>query len=342
MTGSAALFKSVRRWLAAGLALSPQAIAAPCELTGDKLAWSDQALASWNRVNRAHLRIARPAQPVMVLFDESCSYTLRPVAGRKAAASITLAGEAFELSAAPHTGVIGLPDGDEVPATLTSFAAPLKDGGMSFVMALPSIWRASAKASDTTMLATAVFLHEFTHTQSGSMGRRVDALAKRGFPPDADDDVVQKRFADRPGFTVAYERERDLLFAAHAAKDVGEARGLAREALRAMTERRARFYTGADAVYADAEDLFLTMEGTGQYAAFAWLSDSRGAALRADEALTFIRRGGRRWSQDEGLALFLVLERLGVDWATEVFGPHEGTAIALLSKAVGAGAEGPP
>src|SRR5207247_8412404 len=125
------------------------------------------------------------------------------------------------------------------------------------------------------------------------------------------------------GFTAAYERERDLLFAAYAADSMGEARRLAGEALEAMNGRRAQFYTGADAVYADAEDLFLTMEGTGQYAAYAWLSDPRGAALHADEALTFIRRGGRRWSQDEGLALFLVLQRLGVDWPAAAFGPPQ-------------------
>ncbi len=322
--------------LAAGavLSASAHAVAAPrCEFTGDKLAWTGRALAGWNRVNRERLRIARPAPPVMVLFDESCSYTLRPVA-RRAAAALRVAGQAFQVSAAPHAGTIGLPDGAEIPARLTSFAAPLKDGRMSFVMALPSIWRPSAKASDTTMLATAVFMHEFTHTQSGSMGRRLDALTRRGLDADADDDVAQTRFADRPGFTAAYERERDLLFAAYAAEDPGEARRLAGEALQAMTDRRARFYTGADAVYADAEDLFLTMEGTGQYAAYAWLVDSRGAALRADEALAFIRRGGRRWSQDEGLALFLVLQRLGIDWAAEVFGPHERTVIATLREAL--------
>lgn len=337
MSRSSWPFRSLRLCLVAGAALSaaaPACAAARCEFTGDTLAWSDGALAGWNRINRETLRIARPVPPVMVLFDESCSYTLRPGEG-VAAATVRLDGQAFQVSAAPHAGTIGLPDGTEIPARLTSFAAPLKDGRLSFVMALPSIWRASAKASDTTVLASAVFMHEFTHTQAASLGRRVDALTRRGLSADADDDVVQTRFAGRPGFTSAYERERDLLFAAHSARDMGEARRLAAEALRAMNGRRARFYTGPDALYAEAEDLFLTMEGTGQYAAYAWLVDPHGAALPASEALAFIRRGGRRWSQDEGLALFLVLQRLGVDWAAEVFGPHEGTVIPILSKAAG-------
>jgi hypothetical protein len=307
--------------------------AAGCEFAGERFAWADDALAGWHRVNHAHLRIAPVVPPVMVLFDESCTYTLRPAADRSSA-PITLSGRAFQSSAVRHAGKIALPDGAEIPAQLTSFAAPMKEGGMSFVMALPSIWRTSAKASDPRVLATAVFMHEFTHTQSGWMGRRIDSLTQRGLDPDADDDVVQTRFADRPGFAAAYARERDLLYAAYAATELGEARRLAAEALQQMTRRRAQFYTGEDAVYADAEDVFLTMEGSGQYAAYAWLTDPQGAARTADDALGSVRRDGRRWSQDEGLALFLVLQRLGVDWAAEVFGPSERTVIATLSQAV--------
>jgi hypothetical protein len=101
-----------------------------------------------------------------------------------------------------------------------------------------------------------------------------------------------------------------------------------------MDRRRARFFRGANAVYADAEDVFLSMEGTGQWSAYLWLADPEGGAMPASEALTFIRRGGRRWSQDEGLALLLVLSRLSPDAPRELFGPRASTVLPLLRRAL--------
>jgi hypothetical protein len=55
--------------------------------------------------------------------------------------------------------------------------------------------------------------------------------------------------------------------------------------------------------------------------------------MRPDEALPFIRRGGRRWSQDEGLALLLVVSRLDPSAPRELFGPTPTTIIPLLRRA---------
>ena len=43
----------------------------------------------------------------------------------------------------------------------------------------------------------------------------------------------------------------------------------------------------------------------------------------------------RSWSQDEGLALFLVLDRLLPDWPALVFGAQSAGAAQLLERAVG-------
>jgi hypothetical protein len=56
--------------------------------------------------------------------------------------------------------------------------------------------------------------------------------------------------------------------------------------------------------------------------------------MPADLALPFLRRGGRRWSQDEGLALLLVLSRLAPDAPRAMFGPQPRTVLPLLRDAV--------
>jgi hypothetical protein len=228
-----------------------------------------------------------------------------------------------------------LPDGARLPARLTSFAAPLPSGGMFFVMALPSVWRASDRdPTGDGRLASAVFIHEFTHTQSPALGARVDSLVKHGLPADVNDDVIQERFGERPGFRERFDAERELLFRAAAAPSDSESKALAERASSLIDARRRDFFVGAAAPYAEAEDLFLSMEGLAQWLAYRWLVDPRGGAMRAAEALPFMRRGGRRWSQDEGLALLLVLERLAPSAARGMLDESPVMVLESLREAV--------
>lgn len=312
----------------------PQADAAACVLAGDNRDWTERSLTGWQRINDQVLRIAKPLPPVMVLFDSTCAFTLKPAAEAGTVPMLKAGGFRFAVNGVAHQGTLDLPDGKRVPANLRSFAMPMPDGTMAFVMALPPIWVAQAKGNDRVVLATAVFMHEFTHTQSAGFGQRIDALAKKGLPADADDDVVQRRFASRQGFAAAFKREQELLWEAAAAPNIKEARALAKRALRVIENRRARYFIGQDKVYAEAEDLFLTLEGTGQYALYRWLTDPKGGAMPKPQALAFARRDGRHWSQDQGLALYLVLDRLWVDWPPATFGPQQQTVLEALRAAV--------
>jgi hypothetical protein len=312
----------------------PAGDAATCVLDGQNRLWVERALDGWRRINERVLKIANPVPPVLTLFDLACAFTLRPLAENGALPMLTAGGFRYAISGRAHKGTLTLPDGQTLPARLTSFAAPLPGGGMAFVMSLPPVWLAQAKGADRALLATAVFMHEFTHTQSMGFGRRIDALVLRGLPADADDDVVQTRFASRPGFAAAFKREQQLLWEAASAPNIKDARALARRALRVIDSRRARYFKDQDAVYAATEDLFLTLEGTGQYALYRWLTDPKGGAMAKPDALAFARRDGKRWSQDAGLALYLVLDRLCVDWPPATFGPPQQTVLDLLRKAV--------
>jgi hypothetical protein len=312
---------------------------AACELTAADSAWIATALSGWKRVSDRSLRVPAIRFPILVLFDSLCSHRLDPATGaHESAQRFSAAGQAFALESAEHGGTIRLPDGDSVPARLVSFASRLRNGDMFFVMSLPVVWSASGRGPRSDALASAVFMHEFTHTQSPALGSRVDALIRRGLPESSDDDIIQKRFDSLPDFRRAYERERDLLFEAAAAPTRARAVAAARRALALADRRRARFFRGANAIYAETEDVFLSMEGTGQWAAYLWLVDPEGGAMRPDEALPFMRRGGRRWSQDEGLALLLVLGRLDPIAPRELFGSNPSTILTLLRRSLRSGA----
>jgi hypothetical protein len=304
----------------------------PCRFAGEPRAWTADALASWDRLDHERLRIADPVTPVITLFDQRCAYTLTP----DARGDFRVGARRYRAAGAAHAGAIALPDGDTVPARTLAFASPLSDGRMFFIMALPSLWRADARETrDARRLSMVVFMHEFAHTQQAkSLGVRIDHLLARGLPDDSDDDVIQDRFAATPGFAAAWEAERDLFYQSAATADPAAARAQLASAAAAMQSRRARWFTGADALYAEADDVFLTMEGTGNWAAWTWLTDARGGGLSPSDAADFIRGDRHWWSQDEGLGLMLAVDRLTPDWPALAFAPGGATANALIERAL--------
>ena len=318
--------------LVAAAALNVAASAPPpCRFTGEPRVWTSEALASWDRLDRERLRIARPVTPVITLFDQACAYTLTP----DARGDFRVGARRYRTSGMGHSGQVGLPDGGTVPAGKLAFASPLSDGRMFFIMALPSVWRADrSEPRDWRRLSMVVFMHEFAHTQqAASLGVRVDDLLARGLPEDSDDDVVQDRFSAQPGYPAAYEAERDLFYQAATAPDARTARARLGLAARAMEARRARWFRGGNALYAEADDVFLTLEGTGNWAAWMWLTDPRGGRLTPSAATTFVRGGGNRWSQDEGLGIMLAVDRLTPDWPALAFSPRGATADRLIARA---------
>lgn len=320
--------------IAAGLlAATPAAASAPdCRFDGEPRTWTAEALASWDRLDRERLRIARPVTPVITLFDAECAWTLTP--DRRG--DFRVGARRYRTAGAAHDGQVGLPDGGQVPARRLAFASPMSDGRMFFIMALPSLWRADGDESrDPRRLSMVVFMHEFAHTQQAAgLGARIDGLLARGLPEDTDDDVVQDRFGDRSGYRAAWEAERDLFYAAATAPDATAARAGLAQAARRMVDRRDRWFTGDETPYAEADDVFLTMEGTGNWAAWTWLADRRGGGLSPDDATAFVRGGGAHWSQDQGLGMMLALDRLTPDWPALAFSPGGVTADRLIERAL--------
>ena len=320
--------------LAAALALLMAAVpaqAAPqgasCEMAPADRAWIDGALANWRIVAREKLLLKPSPLPTIVTFDAACSYV---APGGSAGPP--------RWQAAPHQGSIRLPDGKEIPAGVISFAGPGEGKAPGFfVMSLPSVWRAGGvqSAMGLERLMDGVLLHELMHTwQFYFANPRLAELTRRyKLPDDISDDSLQAAFKDNPAYVKDYERERDLLFAAAAAPTRPEARRLAGEALAAMRARRARWFTGTAEQWAPLDEIFLTMEGLGQWAIYSWVTDRRGGGLAREAALEEVRRGGRWWSQDQGLALFLTIDRLVPGWQKRAFAPKPETAEALLARA---------
>jgi hypothetical protein len=68
----------------------------------------------------------------------------------------------------------------------------------------------------------------------------------------------------------------------------------------------------------------------------AWLVHPEGGKVPLAVAVEGFRRNRKWWSQEEGLAMFLVLDRLSnPDWAVDVFGEKPKYITDLLEQAAG-------
>jgi len=299
--------------------------------------WITRWLAAWEFTSCEILRLPDAPAPTIVFYDSACVYTTSGVTAGGAAPGDgpALGGARLPWRAIAHGDTLTLPDGSRLPVQLMSFTKVDRKTGPYFVMAAPSYWARVARSPEQDP-GLAVFLHEFAHTrQVRGMAHTIGPIDSTwSYPEELDDDAVQKNFGSDSVYVAAYLAERDLLYRAAAAASPAEARALAKEALAMMKRRHARWFTGKKAEFAILDGTFLSMEGAAQWAAAAWLSHPRGGGLTRDAAVAKMIGRRRWWVQDEGLALFLVVDRLLPGWPRLVFNEPSMGGLELLERAV--------
>lgn len=316
-------------WALISLGAPAAASGQPCHLSGADQAWLDRSTHAWNYASTHLSGVGHVKKIEAIIFDKDCVVTSKTA----------MNGGPNVWSGRLHGGRIELPDGNKTPVAVASFAgSDEKTGTNFFVMSTPSVWRAAGKdGKGTTLenLMTAVMLHEGTHVaQMPTYGKEIGSIAERNHLLDSfGDDSIQAEFGKNAEFAASVERESLLLFNASQATSRTEAARLVRSALGMMKVRQARWYTGKDAYQTEAEALWLTLEGSGQWLAYSWEVDPRGGRVPAADVLPGFR-SDRWWSQREGFAAYMALERLtGSDWKREAFHGGGKTIVQMLEEA---------
>lgn len=295
-------------------------------------AWMARALEAWRFARREIAPIDVPENTEVIFFNERCEFS---------SPNALTAADAFDIAWSGDTPgeTVRLPGGQEIPVGVVSFASG-ENGHAFFVMSMPSVWRAGNVPPGPMGLETlmvAVMLHEASHiAQSNTYGARITALTQRyHLPDDFNDDSLQHDFEGNAEFSASVTRETELFFQAAASSDRAEALHLARQARDMMKARAARWFVNNKAYYNEAEDLWLTMEGSGQWVGYRWLTHPRGGAIPVTVAMPAFGLRSRWWSQHEGLAIALTLDRLGPhDWSGHAFGDGPQTLLQMLDAAL--------
>jgi rubrerythrin len=308
--------------------------------------WIQRALNGWDALQSDALRLTRAPLPWMILYDASCAWDLEPddailVNALSANAALVVSGKQIRVRVRALSGTVLLPNGAPLPSQAAAYTSFYKDGTAPFfVMALPDVWRrdpdnARDPFSDEFFLGVA--MHELTHTrQLLPMIERLRVIGEQYKLADValNDDVVQNRFQTVDGFRAAFELERDQMFRAAAEQDPRRRRALAVEALKMIRTRQARYYTGSDRAYKEFEEVFLSMEGAGQWAAYTFAKRDTRADASDSAVVDFVRSTRKYWVQEEGLALFLLIDRFVPDWQRRIFGSTYVSPVDMLERSL--------
>lgn len=294
---------------------------------------------AWELVSKDmyHVRKVRPVE--FIFFDEKYVYSTSntTITNGNPIKGCNLLNLKLNWKKAPHNGNITMPDKATIPIGLMSFAAEItqETNKSFFAMPLPSFWMKSgvfSKELGLENLITGVFIHEFSHSQQmQNFGKQIALYEKdNNFGNDFNDDIVQNIFKNNTSYVKIYNQEVNLFYSA--IKNNLLDKTFLNKAFELMKLRQKEYFKGEYKELTNIDNFFLTMEGLGQYSMFLWLNHPKGGNLNKEIAIEGVRRNKNWWSQDEGFALFLVLDNLSKSkkWAKEMFGNNTVSVTSII------------
>jgi hypothetical protein len=108
--------------------------------------------------------------------------------------------------------------------------------------------------------------------------------------------------------------------------------------LASSQKRKERFFVGDKGGYSDLEDIFLAMEGMAMWVQYRTARERAQAGEDWLKTLIKVLERTGAWSQEEGLGLFLMIDRLVPDWQKRYLAPDFPSPFAVLREAIGKGA----
>lgn len=291
---------------------------------------------AWELVSKDILKIETHQSVEFVFFDKEYVYSTSNSTIPKGEIIIgpSFLKKKLIWKKALHEGKITLPDNQIVPIGMMAFASSFGDKHAFFIMPLPKFWQEmgiESKELGLENLITGVFLHEFAHTQQmQNFGKQISFYEKQyKFDVDLSDDIIQDYFKKDSVYVAGFKKEVAFFYdVAHSGQNINKA-------LEEFKNRQSQYFKGDRVHLKELDNFFLTMEGLGQYLMYVWFTHPKGANIAKEVALKGTRRGGKYWSQEEGFALFLVLEQFAKpQWAKKMFGREVITVLEVIEKEV--------
>jgi len=300
------------QWLCGGLVLLTCSLSfslaakspAKCQFNKSDRFWIQQAQKALTRIEDVFPGTSNFRTLDSVFFDTYCqSFTVSPL--------LNSDNWRYQL----HQGQVLLPSRQYIPASTIAFMSLESEFQRQsfFVMSLPSVWQRARydSAMGLETFLTAVLLHEVSHMLHGNklMAKLVQLLTNNPQIKGFNDDSVQLMFQENRAFKRSLETEISLLLNASREKDPDRAMNFLHDAMALLSKRHQKWFVGNAQILRQAQPLWLTMEGMGQWIGYQWLISEGGARLGPMFAQQEFGLKVDAWSQQLGFALFIAAER---------------------------------
>lgn len=298
---------------------------------------------AWTLVYKDIYKIDKIQPVAFVFFDEKYVYSTSSISvnNGESVKGPDLLNLKLTWKKALHHDTLTLPDKAKIPVGILSFASEILDNKHQsfFVMPLPGFWKKAgieSKELGLDNLITGVFIHEFSHSQQmQNFGVKISQFEKQNnFGTEFSDDMIQNIFSKDNGYVDLYNLEVSSFYNSISGRELNMSE--VSKGFHFMSQRQKKYFNNQYQSLSEIDDVFLTMEGLGQYSMYLWFIDPKGGNIDKNTAIEGVRRNRKWWSQDEGLALFLILERLKKPevWAREMFGTKTVTVTELIRSSI--------
>ena len=280
-----------------------------------------------------------------VFFDEKYIYTTSQFVGKKGdiiKGPKNLLDKKFTWYKIAYKDSISLPDGQKRKAEIMCFTIPIynnKESNAYFVMPLINYWKLKNPGDHKIgyeKLTTAVFIHEFCHSQqleNGQNGMEEKAFEQyfTAHPNEVYmDDIMQDIYSKDIDYEKIFKKELDLFTNAFESKSKNDMISNSKMALNIMRERQKFILDRDKRDLSEIDNYWLTLEGVAQFSSFMWLINPKGGNLTIENALKAGKTNS--WSQEEGFAIAYLYSKLSEPkkWANNMFRSKTIDLIELL------------
>jgi hypothetical protein len=336
--------------LFACVVLATRTDAAQRTLDQTTLVWMQAVLNNWEAVCRRDLRVAAEPLPWIIFYDENFAWHLQPEKRRLPPHEVSSHSLRFMRETHPliwvahHGGRLWVPDREPLPVDVAKpqvAAMPYDDERKSFFVApLPGLFHKLAgpdQARNLDELFLGTVTHELTHTRhlSYAMPQITRLRLRYKLPESFDDNIIQQEFGVNDEYRKLYDAERKLLTKAILALDLNDCRQAVGEALAVSQKRKDRFFVGDKEGYSSLEDIFLAMEGLAMWTQYRTARERAPSGEEWLKTLITLSERHDAWSQEQGLGLFLLIDRLVPGWQARFLAPDFPSPFTVLREAVG-------
>lgn len=315
-------------------------------VVGQDVDYMQKTADDWEYSCRNDLHIELGILPWIIFYDSTTAWHVNPdvkllTAPTKLASSVRFAGLDYPLFQMSHTGKVWVPERD--PIDVKSFAVatmPVSDNKRSFFISTVRSYFVTLAPPDQAvfleLLLKGLNIHELTHTRQLPfvISQILEAQKKYRLPESIDDNSIQRTFENNEAYKTLFLKEKAHLWDAAMASNLDSCKTALKRALDLAAERQRTFFIEENEGYKILDGIFLALEGSAMWAQYKTTLKYAPSGQSPEQTLHFLFQQADSWSQEEGLALFLVIDKLVPDWQAQFFNKELPSPFELLRKYV--------